>query len=96
MSEYINIIMIFSIAFITAFFMTPFIKKLAVKVNAIDVPKDGRRVHKKPIPRWGGIGIFSGFVVSVVCFTEIIDVQTLAILAGALKPACSIPQSIER
>ena len=47
MSDYINIIMIFSIAFVVSFFMTPFVKNLAIKLNAVDVPKDNRRVHKK-------------------------------------------------
>jgi UDP-GlcNAc:undecaprenyl-phosphate/decaprenyl-phosphate GlcNAc-1-phosphate transferase len=37
---------------------TPLIKKIAVKIKAIDVPKDGRRVHKKPIPLLGGLAIY--------------------------------------
>lgn len=66
MNEYINIIMIFSIAFVVAFFMTPFVHKLAIKLKAMDVPKDDRRVHNKPIPRLGGIAILAGFLISLV------------------------------
>lgn len=29
--------------------LTPFIKKLAVKLDIMDVPKDNRRIHNKPI-----------------------------------------------
>lgn len=72
MKDYIDIIMIFSIAFITAFFMTPFVKALAVKLNAIDVPNDSRRVHKKPIPRLGGLAILIGFIMGLVCYTIIV------------------------
>ena len=32
----------------------PFVIKIAHYINAIDVPKDNRRVHTKPIPKLGG------------------------------------------
>ena len=38
-----------------SFGTTPLVKKMAYKVGAIDVPKDSRRMHKKPIPRLGGL-----------------------------------------
>ena len=79
-----NIIFSFALAYLVTVSVVPLIRVLAFKMNAVDVPKDSRRMHKKPIPRWGGIGIFSGFLVSVICFTEIIDFQLLAILAGSL------------
>lgn len=56
----------FTLAFIVAFSATPIAKKLAFKVGAVDVPRDERRMHKKPIARLGGIAIFSGFIVSVL------------------------------
>jgi len=72
MNEYINIIMIFSIAFVVAFFMTPFVKNLAIKLNAVDVPKDNRRVHKTPIPRLGGLAILMGFLMALVYYFVIV------------------------
>jgi UDP-GlcNAc:undecaprenyl-phosphate GlcNAc-1-phosphate transferase len=56
---------------------------LAHKINAIDVPKDNRRVHKKPIPLIGGLAIFYGFVVSVLCFVTM-EREIAGILIGAL------------
>ena len=41
-------------ALVVSFLMTPVVKSFAYKVGAIDVPKDERRMHKKPIPRLGG------------------------------------------
>ena len=79
MNEYISIIMIFSIAFITAFFMTPFVKTIAVKLNAIDVPEDGRRVHKKPIPRLGGLAILIGFLMGLICYAVIVGISDTTI-----------------
>lgn len=92
MNDYINIIMIFVIAFITAFFMTPFVKNIAVKVNAIDVPKDDRRVHKKPIPRLGGLSILIGFLMGLIGYaiiagfsdTTIFNNQILGLILGII------------
>ena len=44
------------LAIITAlisFIITPLVKKFAIMVNAIDIPKDERRVHSRPIPVMG-------------------------------------------
>ena len=49
-----DIAIAFLLAFITSFMMTPYSIKVARKVGAIDVPKDDRRMYKKPMPklRW--------------------------------------------
>lgn len=61
-----DIAIAFLLAFITSFIVTPYTIKLAHKVGAIDVPKDERRVHKKPIPRIGGLAVIVGFLVSII------------------------------
>ena len=48
------------LAGVVSFATTPLVKALSVKVGAIDVPRDGRRMHDHPIPRMGGLAIFSG------------------------------------
>jgi len=58
----------FILSFIVAFFATPIAKKVAFKIGAVDVPKDNRRMHKKPIARLGGLAIVSGFLVSVLFY----------------------------
>ena len=30
--------------------LTPLVRKLAIKIGAVDIPKDNRRVHKEPMP----------------------------------------------
>lgn len=61
-----DIAIAFLIAFITAYVFTPFSVRLAKKVKAWDIPKDTRKVHKKLMPRLGGIAIIIGFSVSIV------------------------------
>ncbi len=70
-------------AAVVSFLMCPFVKSFAYKIGAIDVPKDGRRMHKKPIPRLGGLAIFLGFLVSMLLFVKI-DRQIQGILLGAV------------
>ena len=57
-------------AMAVSFIITPLVKSFAYKVGAIDVPKDNRRMHKKPIPRLGGLAIFIGFMVVKELFKE--------------------------
>lgn len=46
------------VSFLIALILTPVVRNLAVKVGAVDVPKDNRRMHKRPIPLMGGLAIF--------------------------------------
>lgn len=82
-NEVLFMVFSFIISFIFTFLSVPFVKKLAPKIGAIDVPKDGRRMHKKPIPRLGGLAIVFGFLVSVLCFGDL-SRQMLATLSGAM------------
>lgn len=54
----------FLMSMVLAYLTTPFVMKLAWKIGAIDVPKDARRVHKKPMPRLGGLAIYISFMVT--------------------------------
>ncbi len=52
---------------IVAFIATPYVKKLAVKIGAVDAP-DHRKVHTRIMPRLGGLAIYIGFVISFFLF----------------------------
>ena len=52
-----------------AAFSIPLVKKIAIHVNALDIPNE-RKVHKKPMPRLGGLGIFFAFLVGYMCFAQ--------------------------
>ncbi len=55
----------FASAFAITLVTTPFAKWISIKCGAIDYPKD-RGVHKKPMPRMGGVAIVLGFSVTVL------------------------------
>lgn len=79
----IFIILALAVAFLISFSATPTVIALANKIKAIDIPKDERRIHKKPIPLIGGLAIFYGFVISVLCFA-VIDRQVMGLLLGSV------------
>ena len=45
----------------------PVVKKIAIHVGALDLP-NARKVHKVPIPRLGGLGIYLGFLLGYMLF----------------------------
>lgn len=55
------------VPFLFVVFIIPYIRKIAIQVNAIDVPRT-RHIHKKPIPKFGGIAIFFGFLLGYMIF----------------------------
>lgn len=73
----------FFLSGVLSFVLTPPVKRLAYKIGAVDVPKDARRMHKRPIPRLGGLAIFFAFLISAVLLGKI-DAQRVWILIGAV------------
>ncbi len=57
------------IPFFVVVLIMPLIKKIALHVNALDIPNE-RKVHKFPIPRLGGLAIYAGFLVGYMVFGE--------------------------
>jgi len=76
------VIFALGLSMLLSFAATPLVKRLAYKIGAVDVPKDGRRMHDHPIPRLGGLAIFVGFMVSVLLFAQV-DRPLRGILLGA-------------
>lgn len=56
-------------AFITTYLLVPPVKKLAIKLDAVDYPSK-RRINTTPIPRMGGTAVFMGLVVA--CIVQIL------------------------
>lgn len=47
---------------------TPIIIKLAPKIGAMDIPKDDRRIHSKPMPLIGGVAMYLAVMISMLLF----------------------------
>lgn len=64
-----TILMMIFIPFVFVSLIIPFVKKIALHVGALDIP-DKRKVHDKPMPRLGGLGIYFGFLLGYMIFGE--------------------------
>lgn len=58
------------IAFAIVVLLTPAIGGMARLLGVVDEP-DARRVHRRPIPRLGGLGIFLGILVPALAFLDL-------------------------
>ena len=69
----IKVLLLCGIVYFLAFAITalfvPFSISLAHKTGAIDIPKDDRRVHTRPIPRIGGVAMFLGISITAIIVT---------------------------
>ena len=77
-----KLMMAFMVSAAIAFFSTPIVKWWAEKSGAVDVPKDSRRVHKKPTPLLGGLSIYFACLVGILVFIPL-NQKIIGILAGA-------------
>lgn len=56
--------------FLLCYVLTPAVTKIAWYIGAVDVPLDGRRMHRRSIPRDGGVAIFISFLVGLAILEE--------------------------
>ena len=59
-----------SISLIISWVLTPFVKKLAFRIGAVDRP-NARKVHHRIMPRMGGLANYIGFMAAAVTTMEL-------------------------
>ena len=80
-NEIYKSLLIVGVTMIFVTFFIPFVKKIAKHIGAIDIPNE-RKVHKNPIPRLGGLGIYAGFLLGYMLFGHP-SLQMNSILIGS-------------
>lgn len=91
----------FIIALVVSYLLTPGVKKVAIKVGAVDRP-NARKVHTHVIPRLGGLAIYIGFMAAVLfCVPlhhELIGMLlgcTAIVAIGIWDDICNIPARVK-
>ena len=91
----------FIIALVVSYLLTPGVKKVAIKVGAVDRP-NARKVHTHVIPRLGGLAIYIGFMAAVLfCVPlhhELIGMLlgcTAIVAIGIWADICNIPARVK-
>jgi len=84
---------LFLIATCAALLITPLVRRLCVRFKLLDVPVDGRRVHKYGIPRLGGVAIYASLMLALATLPLVSNLLTQSLrsyipeLLMALIPA---------
>lgn len=99
MLEYLIVLII---PMIISFIFTPFAKKIANSLGAIDKPDGYRRMHVEPTPRMGGLAIYIAVIIGVLIFeeksTEIIGfliASTIIVIMGMVDDTKALPAKLK-
>lgn len=84
----------FIISIMIAFVTAPLSIRLAYRLGVIDNPKDARRVHKKPIPRFGGMSIFLGSMTGMFIAAGMNNNIRIAMIGGLLMYGVGVTDDI--
>ena len=95
-------LVVFLLAVVVTALATPLCILIAPKIGAMDIPKDKRRVHKKPIPRFGGFAIYLGMLTGFFRLGNkseqmlgIIGAATLIMIIGIVDDIKGVPAKIK-
>lgn len=64
-----KILLMTLLPFLFVVIIIPFVKNMAKKIGAVDVPRE-RHIHKKTTPKLGGLAMFLGFLLGYMVFGE--------------------------
>lgn len=91
----------FAISLFASWFLTPYVKNLAIKIGAVDKP-DARKVHTGLMPRLGGLAIYLGFVLAVISSMKLSqDIfglllgATVIVIVGIIDDIYQLPAKVK-
>ena len=96
MTEFIYSLCSVLCALLLAFSLTPIVRVLAIKIRAIDIPTDNRRMHHRPVPRIGGLAIFLSFLITTLSFCKLDRDLTTILVGGSVLVLIGILDDIFR
>ena len=56
-------IIVFALSLLSSLVLTRVIRDAALRWNLVDAPVGGRKIHRQPIPRLGGVAIILAFAI---------------------------------
>ncbi len=77
-----KILLSFFFAFFLSLLLAPQARRAGMVLGALDIPDNGRHLHKRPTVRLGGAGIFLSFFFSLLLFCPISHKTASALLIG--------------
>ena len=84
-----KIMVMILLPFVFVSLIIPYIKQIAVKIGAMDMPRK-RHIHKKPIPKLGGLAIFLGFLLGYMFFGTHSSIMNAVLLILKKQLLCTL------
>lgn len=84
---HIGFLIVFTVSVSLALLLTPWVRQMGLRLNAVDRP-GGRRRHQGTVPRTGGIALYLAFTLAVLL--------TVLLPEGTLMPVRTDPNEITR
>ena len=82
--------------------LVPWVIRLAPHIGAVDVPRDGRRMHTRPTPRTGGLAMFVGLLFGMSVsgmetprLFALVCGATLLVLLGVFDDVFRLPPTLK-
>jgi UDP-GlcNAc:undecaprenyl-phosphate GlcNAc-1-phosphate transferase len=77
-----------------ALIFTPIIRILALRCNLVDIPDNNRKVHKRPIPRVGGVAVGAAYFASLSLAAVFVGHWAPAVAGGFAIVKAIIPAAL--
>lgn len=79
-----NIFLIVGVTFLASLLFVEMMKRVAIFLKVLDIPNDKRKIHTKPMPLLGGIGIFLAFLLGYMLFAPKNDLMLSILISSFL------------
>lgn len=93
-TEIFNTVAAFFVGAGVCFAFTPTAATFAVRAGALDIPLDGRRMHRDTVPRAGGLAVLLGIFLSAIAFAGESSALHALLAGGALIAAAGVTDDI--
>src|SRR4051812_30149446 len=87
----VTLMLLFVLSLVLSLLFTPLVRRLAFHWNLVDQPDNQRKVHKKPIPRIGGVAVTAAYFGSCLLAWGILNWHPLENAPGFAAVKSLIP-----
>ncbi len=78
-------LLLFVVSTCASLLLTPVVSRISRRFGWLDKPRDGRRVHRNPVPRLGGVAIFAAILLALAALPFINNLVTQSLRTNSAK-----------
>jgi UDP-GlcNAc:undecaprenyl-phosphate GlcNAc-1-phosphate transferase len=86
-SYLLQFVLLFVSSAIAVGILTPIFRKIAIKLEIMDIPNSNHKTHREPTPYLGGVAIMIGLSLVIIVATLFFDPPSMMLVFAVLGPA---------